>query len=143
MRKAKVAPILDANETVTSPTTRPKMPPANKVMIAPGSDNPATATYTTDRDGQRRVRVILRDDRGLLRLDVGEAEILAQIEDEECRDQYRDESKDDELLGLHGAVSIVSLGTRGPSKPSADSRRFRSRDLTGRKSHGHHAELKH
>jgi len=44
-RKARVAPMLEANETITVPHSRPKMAPATNVMIrAPGSDSPVTAT---------------------------------------------------------------------------------------------------
>jgi hypothetical protein len=46
-RKAMVAPIDDANETMTVPHSSPNMAPPTSVRIAaPGSDRPATATYT-------------------------------------------------------------------------------------------------
>jgi hypothetical protein len=45
VRKARLAPIVDANETMTVPRSSPKMAPAPSVMIAaPGSDSAVTAT---------------------------------------------------------------------------------------------------
>ena len=45
-KNASVAPMLEANDTITVPQSRPKMAPAAKVMIAaPGRDRPVTATY--------------------------------------------------------------------------------------------------
>ena len=44
-RKARVAPIEEAKETITTPQARPKIaPPASVRMVAPGSDSPVTAT---------------------------------------------------------------------------------------------------
>ncbi len=44
-RKASVAPIVEAKETMTVPQSRPKTaPPASVRMAAPGSDSPVTAT---------------------------------------------------------------------------------------------------
>jgi len=46
-RKARVAPIDEANETTRVPTTTPKSaPPASVMTSAPGNDRPVTATYT-------------------------------------------------------------------------------------------------
>ena len=43
--KASVAPIEEANETITVPQASPKMAPAASVMMtAPGSESPVTAT---------------------------------------------------------------------------------------------------
>jgi hypothetical protein len=44
-RNASVAPMLDANDTITVPQSRPKMaPPASVMMVAPGSDSAVAAT---------------------------------------------------------------------------------------------------
>ena len=43
-KNASVAPMLDANETMTTPQISPKMAPATSVMMAaPGRDNAVTA----------------------------------------------------------------------------------------------------
>ena len=45
IKKANVAPMLDANDTITVPQPRPKMaPPASVMMAAPGSDKAVAAT---------------------------------------------------------------------------------------------------
>ena len=44
-RKASVAPIVEAKETITVPQTRPKIAPIARVITAaPGSDSAVTAT---------------------------------------------------------------------------------------------------
>ena len=44
-RKAKVAPMLEANETISRPQPSPKSaPPASVRIVAPGNDNAVTAT---------------------------------------------------------------------------------------------------
>ena len=45
MRKASVAPIVEAKDTSTVPASRPKTaPPASVMIAAPGSDSAVTAT---------------------------------------------------------------------------------------------------
>ncbi len=45
LRKARVAPTDEANDTIRMPAKKPKMaPPASVMMAAPGSDSAVTAT---------------------------------------------------------------------------------------------------
>ena len=45
VRNASVAPMLDANDTISKPQPRPKIaPPASVTMVAPGSESAVTAT---------------------------------------------------------------------------------------------------
>ncbi len=89
IRKARVAPTLEANDTMTVPQPRPKMaPPASVMMAAPGQrqGRGGHVDQEVDRRHLEGLAGVQLAESGLAVLDVVQREEAAQVEGEESHD---------------------------------------------------------